>query len=301
MIYRILLHIAVLSAFCWYTNSIPNTLTWFEAQSICRERNQTLTLKSNESADFYWTGFYKRLSHWIKIIGCYNSSTLKYNISTNLSTLSPPLCQEYCLQRNFYFFAVQSYRCLCLSRSDFRDDTNHLNPSECRYTCNDTTLLSTECGGESAFSVFRTDTSKLGINSSCLSIECGNNSKSYGDFDCNAYLKTRCTNNSIDENGDWKFGFEQCKRHHGGIFLLWNITLTNITSACKSVIHVDQRWIGVVKDLFSSKDNGEVITSSDYIHFNTCQKCKNNEGGKILCQYVSCTDQLRKGICTEAT
>lgn len=41
------------------------------------------------------------------------------------------------------------------------------------------------------------DTSKLGINSSCLSIECGNNSKSYGDFDCNAYLKTRCTNNSI--------------------------------------------------------------------------------------------------------
>lgn len=41
------------------------------------------------------------------------------------------------------------------------------------------------------------DTSKLGINSSCLSIECGNDSKLYGDFDCNAYLKTRCTNNSI--------------------------------------------------------------------------------------------------------
>lgn len=41
------------------------------------------------------------------VAGCYNSSTLKYNISTNISTLSPPLCQEYCLQRNFYFFAVQ--------------------------------------------------------------------------------------------------------------------------------------------------------------------------------------------------
>ncbi|XP_065937672.1 uncharacterized protein [Magallana gigas] len=299
MNYRIILHFAVLTAFCWHTNSIPNTLSWFEAQSICRERNQTLTLKSNESTDFYWTGFYKRLSHWIKIIGCYNSSTLKYNISTNLSLLSPPLCQEYCLQRSFYVFAVQSYRCLCLSRSGFRDDTNHLNPSECTYTCNDTTLLSTECGGESAFSVFRTDTSMLGINSSCLSIQCGNDSKLYGDIDCNNYLNTRCTNNSIEKSEVWKVGFERCKSR--GTYLLWNITLTNITSACtNSIIHVDQRWIGVVKDLYLSKDYGEVITSSDYNHFNTCQKCKNNKGGNFVCHFVSCTEQLNKGICTES-
>lgn len=33
---------------------------------------------------------------------------------------------------------------------------NQLNPSKCAYTCNETTLLSTECGGELAFNVFLT-------------------------------------------------------------------------------------------------------------------------------------------------
>lgn len=41
------------------------------------------------------------------------------------------------------------------------------------------------------------DSSMLKINSSCLSIQCGNDSKLYGDIGCNAYLNTRCTNNSI--------------------------------------------------------------------------------------------------------
>lgn len=41
------------------------------------------------------------------------------------------------------------------------------------------------------------DTSMLGINSSCLSIQCGSESKLYGDIDCNSFLNTRCTNNSI--------------------------------------------------------------------------------------------------------
>lgn len=41
------------------------------------------------------------------------------------------------------------------------------------------------------------DILKLGINSSCFFIECGNDFKLYGDFDCNVYFKIRCINNSI--------------------------------------------------------------------------------------------------------
>lgn len=44
-------------------------VTWFEAQTICRENKQSLTVWKNESTNFYWTGFYKKTSHWIKIIG----------------------------------------------------------------------------------------------------------------------------------------------------------------------------------------------------------------------------------------
>lgn len=59
-----------------------------------------------------------------------------------------------------------------------------------------------------------------------------------------------------ERTGDWNSGLELCQSR--GIYLLWNISLTNITSACNNFIHLDQRWIGVVKDLYLSKDNGNI-------------------------------------------
>lgn len=46
-----------------------NTVTWFEAQTICRRMNQSITVHTNKSAGYYWTGLYERTSYWIKIIG----------------------------------------------------------------------------------------------------------------------------------------------------------------------------------------------------------------------------------------
>ena len=45
--------------------------TWFEAQTECRKRNQTLPFKEDEPLNIshFWTGFYKRRSPWIKILG----------------------------------------------------------------------------------------------------------------------------------------------------------------------------------------------------------------------------------------
>lgn len=48
---------------------IGGDLTWFEAQTECRKRNQTLTFKENGPPSYFWTGFYKRRSPWIKILG----------------------------------------------------------------------------------------------------------------------------------------------------------------------------------------------------------------------------------------
>lgn len=190
--HKILLQLAVLTALHRSTNSF----TWFEAQTVCRERNQTLTLQSNESNSFYWTGFHKRLSHWIQIIGCYNASTIECEIYTELPLFSPPLCQKFCLQKEIYLFAVQRNTCLCLHAKDFDDKKNQLNPSKCAYTCNETTLLSTECGGELAFNVFLTDTTILGIQTRCISLQCGA-AQIFDDLNCAKDLSVICRTSTL--------------------------------------------------------------------------------------------------------
>lgn len=49
------------------------------------------------------------LVKWFRVFvtGCYNSSTLENGTYTELSLFSPPLCQKFCLQKEFYLFAVQ--------------------------------------------------------------------------------------------------------------------------------------------------------------------------------------------------
>lgn len=140
--------------------------SWFEAQAYCRNAKQSLTLSKNQSSTFYWTGFYKRTSNWIKIIGCYSSS-LHDTDSRELSISSPLLCQEYCFEENIHMFAVKESTCVCLNGS-FDDSKNRLNSSECSYKCDNTTLLSTECGGESAYSVFLTGKENCNKNNSYL-------------------------------------------------------------------------------------------------------------------------------------
>lgn len=62
---QIILIFCFLSVFCWANPSV----TWFQAQTFCRTKNLTLTLRKNASKNFYWTAFYQKTSPWIKIIG----------------------------------------------------------------------------------------------------------------------------------------------------------------------------------------------------------------------------------------
>lgn len=55
--------------------------TWFEAQTDCRNMNQSITLNENEPEQDYWTGRYKRTSHWIKIIGIFHVLSPKHTAS----------------------------------------------------------------------------------------------------------------------------------------------------------------------------------------------------------------------------
>ena len=56
---------------CWCLFQLESsTLNWFEAQEQCRGRDG-LTMSKTKSNQSYWTGTYRRITPWIKIIGLY--------------------------------------------------------------------------------------------------------------------------------------------------------------------------------------------------------------------------------------
>ena len=60
-----------------------------------------------------------------------------------------------CCSSLIFPFLCQAMRCVCLS-SNFSDLQNQLVPLKCNYSCNNSVLLTEECGGEWTFNVFMT-------------------------------------------------------------------------------------------------------------------------------------------------
>lgn len=270
--------------------------TWFEAQAICREKNQSLTLRYNESTRFYWTGFYRKISFWIKIIGCYNESVMQHcgmDIFQS-SKSSPPLCQEHCYQKNIFVFAVQAGKCVCLSES-FDYTKNQLAASRCTYRCDEMDLLSTECGGESAFNVFLTDSSILKVNSRCLSLECGGNPM-FREFQCSTSLPTICSALELTSE-TWTTGKKYCKDR--GTYPVGNLSLSDITLTCEATKGTGSapHWIGVVKEMYQKEDQGQLITKAEQTFIKQCMKCLFQEISQLPeCQYVYCYDDLTLSV-----
>nr|XP_034307344.1 uncharacterized protein LOC105338041 [Crassostrea gigas]XP_034307345.1 uncharacterized protein LOC105338041 [Crassostrea gigas] len=302
-IFVITLFIAALPGLCW---SMPG-ITWFKAQAECKNKNQALTICTNKSSTFYWTGVYNRTSHWIKLLGCYNASSVQLENEIIFSISSPPLCQEYCLQKNILEFAVKGNSCICLPNG-FDDLKNRLPPSKCTYMCDKALLMSSECGGESAFNIFSTETSILDIKSRCLSLQCGTDSKLV-DTDCRLHLPVICSDRKItsshfngsspttDNNLKWRDGMNRCKS--SGVYLIGKINLTNIVSACQTYTHTP-RWIGVVKENYISYDQGNDITESKQM-ISYCQQCRMMKND-LECKYVQCTKKLKSKVyCSKVT
>nr|XP_022297014.1 uncharacterized protein LOC111106578 isoform X3 [Crassostrea virginica] len=244
-----------------YICMLARSLTWFEAQTLCRRYNQTLTLNKNESHHYYWTAFYKRTSHWIKIIGCYNESQLQpiSVYEADLQSSSPGHCQEICIKKNLLLFAVQARRCVCLS-NEFAYLEIQLNPLKCNYSCDNNSLFSKECGGESTFNVFITDL--------------------HGSF-------------------PWRQGMEICKREN--TYLIGNIMLSNITLVCAKLNNADPRWIGIVRDRYVRTEQGEVIAKSANRFFDSCEKCIDRKGKPHCVYEMCNTSLTANVYCSESS
>lgn len=67
------------------------------------------------------------------------------------------------------------------------------------------------------------------------------------------------------DNGNansWNVSMEQCKNSHSPYYLLGNISLDDPQYICKIIIHRSQVvWIGVVRQIYTSIDQGILISS----------------------------------------
>lgn len=283
---------------CTTVISKSEPYTWFEAQATCREKNQSLTLRNNESTVFYWTGFYRKISFWIKIIGCYSETAMQHGVMDifQLSKPSPPLCQKHCYQKRVSVFAVQARKCICLSMS-FDYTKNQLAASSCVYTCDEMDFLSTECGGESAFNVFLTDILNLSVTSRCLSLECGG-SPMFREYQWSASLPTICSASAKRSDAEtWNTGKQYCKDQ--GTYPKGNISLSNITQTCAETKGIGSapHWVGVVKEMYQKEDQGQLITTAEQTSIKQCMKCLFDESSPLPdCQYVYCDLNLTTAV-----
>ncbi|XP_065937675.1 uncharacterized protein [Magallana gigas] len=171
--------------------------------------------------------------------------------------------------------------------------------------CDNCTLLTNECGGDSAYNVFYTDSTDLKIPSHRLSLQCQNDPR-FVNTSCNQFLPPLCNIKpseklSINDKLSkiWKDGMEFCKIVNNGFYLLGNITLIDARSACMGLQNSGPGWIGIIKENFEKLDQGHFINKPYPAFFNTCQTCSSKKQ-KPLCEYIQCNQSLTPEIfCSE--
>ncbi|XP_048742241.2 uncharacterized protein LOC125655769 isoform X3 [Ostrea edulis] len=230
--------------------------TWFEAQKNCQNQGGKLPINPSESTDgFYqWTAYHKRLSSWIKILGCYDEN-ISYEMKRNVSSLGE--CQELCTSKNISTFGIQMTTCICV---DHPSDTIPLPPENCSYNCTQKTkmnmFLFNTCGGPSAFNMYKS----------------GN----------------RSSESSLRQ------GMKNCKISRSLSYLLGNFHMEKITQGCHlfTKTMAEQTRLGIANQIYDSSSYKELHTK--YQEVVECQECSNSScrfvncstTGKYLCKGV---------------
>ncbi|XP_055999501.1 uncharacterized protein LOC125655776 isoform X2 [Ostrea edulis] len=277
---------------CIYT-SFSNGYTWFEAREACQEKNDSLTIKKAQSDGYYWTGNYKRISKWIKLIGCCKMTDVTAVRIFNMVNSSAGLCQELCGSDDYATFAVQSGSCFCLNNDYLNRMMSTTSATLCNFTCNNhfDDVLSTECGGNTTVNVFSTGTEVFySQDNYCLSLQCGAQSKVFKEKTCNTALKAVCQGKeSLNNYTGWRNHLTNCKKRNR--YLFGNVNMSNTDLSCQYVNATfgDQHWVGVVRERYLSKDRGQYDINKPQVLM--CEKC--NRTG---CLFTRCLQRLRNVV-----
>eukprot|EP00105_Crassostrea_gigas_P043594 XP_019927742.1 PREDICTED: uncharacterized protein LOC105340218 isoform X5 [Crassostrea gigas] len=137
----------------------------------------------------------------------------------------------------------------------------------------------------------------------CMSLQCGNY-PTFLTYECVDFLPPLCSTsilvNSTIINWSWTQSMKICKMND--TYLLGNINLSNVTSACLGNKHESPYWIGIFREKYFNTDQGQPIEQSARKFFNKCQRCKLNNEGAPECELVGCEKNLKKSavICSES-
>ncbi|XP_062570917.1 uncharacterized protein LOC134232936 isoform X2 [Saccostrea cucullata] len=282
-------------------------IDWFQAQSSCAAENRTLTTNRALSSRSYWTARYQRISHWIKIIGCFHETDVKQHaaVRATLENSSAGYCQEICMESNMSIFAIKNITCLCLRKLVTGSDKN---ASKCNFTCpnNIDGKFTKECGGETAFNVFESkkafSCSKYLTPGDCVAIECINAESSYFCPNCTMVFTGLCQAEDFSSvikdtltYHDWENTMETCKEDHFG-YLLGNLLLSNASSTCNRINNIKGglRWIGVAKQKYQGIDRGNRIDTEEKVNFIKCEKCQS-----YGCSFVNCNHETQSIFCSD--
>lgn len=289
-------------------NNENSQKNWTEAQMYCRNHGKVLTneLVSNAwmSNQYYWTGFYIRISRWIKIIGCYDHNAVDEKMSVKTYKMRFPssgLCQEFCLNFNLSIYGLKSNTCVCLEGLPLQGSRRS---SDCNLPCDEEYSAETkikylyDCGGNATFTLFKSDSNseKLILEGfECLSIQCAKQSKIFVGQDCNTAINPICTNKVLkNTNMNWQQTLKVCKSRHES-YLFGDVDLTNAESACSKIQGnvPSPYWLGIAKDVYISIDEvqGQSIQYQRAIHSTyprKCLKCNNKR-----CVFADCSERQR--------
>ncbi|XP_062615156.1 uncharacterized protein LOC134276892 [Saccostrea cucullata] len=280
---------------------------WFDAQNYCKSANSTLTIHTSVQGPSYWTGRYQRISHWIKLLGCFeDTDVLKYaDENITMENITAGFCQGMCMKSKKTIFAIKNRTCLCLRR---RVQRNGRNASECNFTCANhiDSKFTKECGGVNAFNVFKSkkdiDCSKEYFPGDCLAIQCIKpDNTEYFCINCTSSLHGVCqvgnSSNLINNKSyeSWENSMKVCKDDHSG-YLLGNLPLLNASKACKKINESlsSPSWIGAARQIFQRMDQGNSIDTEEKSNFIKCEKC----GGNNRCSFVNCENESNRVVCS---
>uniref|UniRef100_A0A8W8NWV7 WSC domain-containing protein n=1 Tax=Magallana gigas TaxID=29159 RepID=A0A8W8NWV7_MAGGI len=257
-----------------FTDIIPTgdfTHSWFDAQKYCL--GQGLTIDRDKSDQPYWTGVYRRLTPWIKTLGCYPDSieSLSEVVEMTMTISSVQMCQEICHHENIHRFAVKMNKCLCIDHDIFLSHHNQLSAFNCNFKCGGSSdnIYLDDCGGENAYNIYGTQRVDLNSDELCLSLQCSLGDIRFVPQKCSIVIEKVCENMTLPDSGfatNWTLAMKQCKTSKPSSYLWGDFDLNNPRQTCERIPHnLKLVWIGVARQTYTRIDQDEERNWVDWL------------------------------------
>lgn len=187
--------------------------------------------------------------------------------------------------------------CFCIKSDNYINPNHRISPLSCDYKCEDNSddIYPGDCGGRNAYNIYEIQGVNFDSEERCLSLQCSPEATYFSPHKCVESLDIVCENMRGPKNGNansWNVSMEQCIHSDPPYNLLGNVSLDDPHHICNITIRqLDVVWIGVVRQIYTSIDQGLKIYDEDHNTFLKCQMCTNSK-----CDFKDCLELLNGSI-----